>query len=163
MAEEFEYSQGKSAGLLGHEALWYFLHTCFALLTLIIMIVLFGLVGTDANASGPKLFATLLAFVLPLVVGFIVAKRQHDEIATYVWISGLLIFAVACVWVIDLPTGNGLCDDCAGHIFYRLQRTFFSIEHGSGLLAGNGLAIGTWVPLSMFGYAIGARLALNGE
>ena len=161
MAEEIEFSQGKSAGLLGHEALWFFLHTLFALFTLVVMIVIIGLFGPDANASGPKLFGTFFAFVLPLIVGYLVAKRQGDEIATYVWISGLLIFAVACVWVIDLPTGNGLCDDCAGHIFYRLQRTFFSIDHGSGLLAGNGLAIGAWVPLSMFGYAIGARTALN--
>lgn len=162
MAEEIGFTQGKSAGLLGHEALWFFLHTLFALLTLVIMIVVIGLFNPDSNATAPKLLGTLLAFGLPLIVGFIVTKRQGDEIGTYVWVSGLLVFAVACVWVIDLPTGNGLCDDCAGHIFYRLQRTFFSIQHGSGLLAGNGLAIGAWVPLAMFGYAIGARTALNG-
>ncbi len=161
MPEDIGVSQGKSAGLLGHEALWFFLHTLFALGTLVAMIVLIGLFNPDPNGTTPKLLGTLLAFVLPLMVGYTVANRQGDEIATYVWISGLLIFAVACVWVIDLPTGNGLCDDCAGHIFYRLQRTFFSIENGSGLLAGNGLAIGAWVPLSMFGYAIGARTALN--
>ena len=161
MADEIGFSQGKSAGLLGHEALWFVLHTLFALFTLVVMIVVMGLFNPDPNATAPKFLGTMLAFVLPLVIGFIVTKRQGDEIATYVWISGLLVFAVACVWVIDLPTGNGLCDDCAGHIFYRLQRTFFSIEHGSGLLAGNGLAIGAWVPLSMFGYAIGARTALS--
>ena len=43
----------------------------------------------------------------------------------------------------------------------RLWRTFFSISNGSGLMGGDGLIIGTWLPLSMIGYAIGSHFGLE--
>jgi hypothetical protein len=43
----------------------------------------------------------------------------------------------------------------------KLWRTFFSINKNSGLLGGDGILIGTWIPLSMIGYAIGAKIARN--
>jgi hypothetical protein len=159
MAEEIEFSQGKSAGDLGHEALWFTVHTAIALLALAVMIGVIAVLNPAPDASAPKLFGTLLAFVLPMAVGFIFAKVRRDEIATYVWISGMLIFAGACVWVLDLPTGNGLCEHCGA--FEKLWRTFFSIDNGSGLIAGNGLLVGSWMPLSLFGYSFGARFGLN--
>ena len=161
MAEEIEYSQGKSVNELGNEAGWFLIHSVIALVTLFIILGIGMLLHPDPDAAGPKLLGTALAFIAPLIVGFLVAKQQNNDIAEYVWIAGLLIFAVACVWVLDLPTGNGLCDDCAGHAFYRLQRTFFSIDHGSGLIAGNGMLVGTWIPLSLFGYSIGSRFGLS--
>jgi hypothetical protein len=39
--------------------------------------------------------------------------------------------------------------------------TFFAINHGSGLMGGNGLLLGAWVPLSVLGYAAGAAFGLD--
>jgi hypothetical protein len=63
------------------------------------------------------------------------------------------------VYTLDLPTGNGLCNGCGA--VDKLWRTFFTIENNSGLLGGDGILIGTWIPLSMIGYAIGAKIARN--
>ncbi len=74
------------------------------------------------------------------------------------------MFSVVCVWVLDLPTGPGLCEKCdSGHLLERLIRTFFDIKHGSGLMGGDGLLVGTWIPLSMIGYAIGAKFGIHKE
>jgi hypothetical protein len=93
--------------------------------------------------------------------GFLIAKLQQNEIARYIWISGLLVFSVVCVWVLDLPTGNGLCENCGA--VEKLWRTFFDISNGSGLMGGDGLLVGTWMPLAMIAYSIGVRFGLNKE
>lgn len=67
--------------------------------------------------------------------------------------SGYRVFSVMCVWVLDLPTGNGVCENCGA--LDKLWRTFFDTGHGSGLL------VGTWLPLSMIGYAVGAQFGLE--
>ena len=54
-------------------------------------------------------------------------------------------------------TGPGLCESCGAT--EKLWRTFFTFNNGSGLMGGDGLLIGAWIPLSMLGYAIGAKLA----
>ena len=159
MNEDYELSQGKTAGDLGQDALWYTLHTIFAVLVL--MAVVFGIYLThpDPDAPFPKVLGTALGLLVPMIVGFIIAKTRQDLIAKYIWISGLLVFSIVCVWVLDLPTGVGLCDKCGA--VEKLYRTFFDINHGSGLMGGDGLLVGTWIPLSMIGYAMGAKLGLN--
>ena len=159
MAEDFEISQGKTAGDLGREALWFTIHTFIAVLTLIVIVALFWLAHTDPESNTPKLLCTALALIGPMLVGFLIAKARRDDTARYVWISGLLTFAIVCVWVLDLPTGPGLCEHCGA--VSKLTRTFFQINDGSGLMGGDGLLVGTWIPLSMIGYAIGARLGLD--
>jgi hypothetical protein len=111
----------------------------------------------DPDSPTPKLIGTLLALVAPMLGGFLLTRVHANDIARYTWISGLVIFSIVCVWVLDLPTGSGLCENCGAA--EKLWRTFFSINHGSGLMAGDGLMIGTWIPLSMIGYAIGAKFA----
>ena len=93
-----------------------------------------------------------------MIGGFIVAKSNHEPTARYVWVAGLVFFALVCVWVLDLPTGTGLCEKCLA--LEKLFRTFFDINHGSGLMGGDGLLVGTWIPLSMIGYSVGARFGL---
>ncbi|WP_260704913.1 hypothetical protein [Edaphobacter flagellatus] len=154
-----DISQGKSIGDLGREALWFLLHTTLAFLFLVGVVTVMTINHPDPDAQNPKLLATVLAFLVPLVGGFIIAKKQQNDIAGYVWISGMVIFAIVCVWVLDLPTGNGLCENCGA--LEKLWRTFFDIQHGSGLMAGDGLFAGTWIPLSMIGYAMGAKLGLD--
>ena len=98
MTEEVEISQGKSVGELGHEALWFAAYTIIAIITMLLTILTMGAFSPDPDASGPKMLGTFLAFLLPLIVGFLIAKVQHNPIARYVWLAGLLFFAVACVW-----------------------------------------------------------------
>lgn len=154
-----DLSQGKSIGNLGREAGWFLTHTLLALLMLGAVIIGMTMNHPDPDAVNPKLLATALAFIVPMVGGFLIARRSQNDIASYVWISGLVVFAVVCVWVLDLPTGNGLCENCGA--VDKLRRTFFSIQNGSGLMAGDGLLAGTWIPLSMIGYAVGAKFGLD--
>jgi hypothetical protein len=156
-----DITQGKSVGDLGREAFWFLFHSSLAALCLLGVIVVMTMNHPDPDAMNPKLMATGLAFLVPMIGGWMFARNSQNDIARYVWISGLVIFAVACVWVLDLPTGNGLCENCGA--VEKLWRTFFDIEHGSGLMAGDGLVAGTWIPLSMFGYAFGAKFGLRND
>ncbi len=159
MAIKQDISQGKSIGDLGREASWFLTHTVLAVLLLAGMLAAMWMTHPDPDASGPKMLGTVLAFLVPMIGGFIVAKMQQNVIARYVWISGLLYFSVVCVWVLDLPTGNGLCEGCQA--LEKLWRTFFDISNGSGLMGGDGLLYGSWIPLSMIGYSVGARFGLD--
>jgi hypothetical protein len=40
-----------------------------------------------------------------------------------------------------------------------MYRTFFSISHNSGMLGGDGVLIGAWIPLSIIGYSVGAKIS----
>jgi hypothetical protein len=159
MTEDFEISQGKSIGDLGREALWFSAHTIFAVFTLFGIVAVMWMFHPNPDSSNPKLLATLLAVLIPMIVGFLITKVTTNDIGRYVWISGLLIFAIVCVWVIDLPTGPGLCEHCT--LIERLWRTFFDFQHGSGLMGGDGPLIGAWIPLSLFGYAFGSKMAIG--
>ncbi|MDE3106107.1 MAG: hypothetical protein KGK08_13110 [Acidobacteriota bacterium] len=160
MAMKQDIEKSKSLGELGREALWFTTHTLLAILMLAVAIGgMTFFMHPDPDANTPKLIGTGLALVVPLIGGFFIARMQQNDIARYVWISGLLLFSVVCVWVLDLPTGPGLCEKCGA--VEKLWRTFFDITNGSGLMGGDGLLIGTWLPLSMIGYAIGARFGLD--
>jgi hypothetical protein len=159
MANGRDISQDKTIGDLGREALWFLTHTLVAVILLAIAIGVMSLNHPDPDSTMPKLLGTVLAFLVPMIGGFLLARIHHNNVAAYIWISGLVIFSIVCVWVLDLPTGNGLCETCgAGE---KLWRTFFTFSHGSGLMGGDGLLVGSWIPLSMIGYAIGAKLALK--
>jgi hypothetical protein len=154
-----DISHGKSVGELGREALWFLTHTLLALLILGAVIGVITLAHPDQESLSPKLLGTVLAFLVPMIGGFLIARMQQNHISQYVWISGLVVFSIIYVWVLDLPTGNGLCEKCGP--VEKLWRTFVDISHGSGLMAGDGLLAGTWIPLSMIGYAVGAKFALS--
>jgi hypothetical protein len=159
MRNQRENSHDNTVADLGREAVWFLTHTLIALLLLAIVIGVMSLNHPDPDSPAPKQLATILALLVPLVGSFLLARIHHNGVAGSIWISGLAIFSVVFVWVLDLPTGNGLCGACgAGE---KVWRTFFSFTNGSGLMAGDGLLVGAWIPLSMIGYAIGAKLALN--
>jgi hypothetical protein len=157
--DDLKISQAKSIDNLWTEAVWFTLHSALAVFLMFAAIAVFSFTHPSAQDTTPKLIGTALAFFFPMIFGLIIAWRQQNDAARHVWISGVVLFAIACVWVLDLPTGNGLCDHCLA--FEKLRRTFFSIHHGSGLLSGQGLMIGTWIPLSLFGYTLGAKLGLK--
>lgn len=158
MSAEIQY-QSKSLRDLGMEAFWFVTHTAIAVLALGVLLYGGMLLKLDPVAVEPKLLGTACAFFVPLAMGFVIAKWKHNDIARYVWLSGLLLFATVCVWVLDLPTGPGLCEHCGA--VDKLWRTFFDVSHGSGLMGGDGLMVGVWIPLALFGYAIGAGMGLE--
>jgi hypothetical protein len=159
--ESVEIRGNKTTRDLMREAGWFVLYTVLAVVVLIAMLAAFWLVHPNPDASAPKILFTALAFLIPMVVGFGTARIRSDGIAGYVWISGLLFFLVVAVYTLDLPTGNGLCNGCGA--IDKLWRTFFSVDRGSGLLGGDGLVWGTWIPLSMIGFAIGAKVSVSTE
>ena len=158
MINQSDRSRDKSIGDLGREAFWFLMHTLLALVFLAIVLGGISLNHPDPDSPSPKLVGTLMAFLVPMFGGLVIARIQQNRVARYVWISGLVIFSIVCVWVLDLPTGNGLCETCGA--LEKLRRTFFTFTHGSGLMAGDGLLVGAWIPLSMISYAIGARFGL---
>ena len=159
MAEALTNSQDKTAGDLGREAVWFTIHTLIAVLILAVIVVAGMAMHLSMDDKNPKLVVTVLALFVPMIGGFLIARVRHDRVAGNVWISGLLTFSIICVWVLDLPTGPGLCEKCGA--LEKLYRTFFDINNGSGLMGGDGLLVGTWIPLSMIGYAIGAKMGLD--
>jgi len=163
MTAQLEVSRGKSIAELGRDALWFALHTLFAVLILALVWGAITLSHPDPASASPRILATALALLVPMVGGFILARigsaSPSTAVAPYVWISGLLCFAAVSVWVLDLPTGPGLCEACGP--VEKLVRTFFEIDRGSGLMSGDGPLVGAWVPLSMIGYAAGAALGLE--
>lgn len=161
MAEAVEIRGNKSLNDLGWEALSLIVHTMIALVVLAALVGCFALAHPADDASGPKLLCTALAFLVAMIVGYVIARFRKDLIAQYTWIAGMIMFSMVCVWVLDLPTGNGLCNDCGA--VDKLWRTFFSIDHNSGLMGGDGLLIGAWAPLAMIGYSVGAKLGLTSE
>ena len=159
MINERDISQDKTLGDLAREAGWFLTHTLIAFVLLAITIGVISLNHPDPDSTTPKFIGTALAFFIPMAAAYILARIHRNDIAGYIWISGLVIFSVVCVWVLDLPTGPGLCETCGA--VEKLWRTFFTFTNGSGLMGGDGILIGTWIPLSMIGYAMGARFALE--
>ena len=159
MSQQRDISRDKSLGDLAQEAAWFLTHTLIAFLLLVITIGAMSLNHPDPDSAMPKLIGTILALLVPMIGGFAVVRFYRNDIAGYIWISGLVIFSIVCVWVLDLPTGPGLCETCGA--VEKLWRTFFTFTHGSGLMGGDGILVGTWIPLSMIGYAAGARFFLD--
>jgi len=157
--ESVEIRGNKTTGDLAREAGWFALHTLLAVLVLVVIVAVFWVLHVDPDSSLPKIICTALALIVPMGAGFVVGRMVPGTVASHIWISGLLFFLVVCVYTLDLPTGNGLCNGCGA--VDKLWRTFFTIEKNSGLLGGDGILIGTWIPLSMIGYSIGAKLARN--
>lgn len=159
MAGYRDISHDKTMGDLAREAFLFLTHTVIAVILLAITVGVMSLNHPDPDSSTPKLFGTILALVVPMIGSFLLARIHHNNVAVYVWISGLIFFSVVCVQVLNLPTGNGLCENCRAA--EKVWRTFFTFDQGSGLMGGDGLLIGTWIPLSMIGYALGAKLAIK--
>jgi hypothetical protein len=159
MTVKQDISQDKTMGDLTREAFLFLTHTLVALILLAIVIGVMSMNNPDPDSTAPKLFATILAFFAPLIGGLLLARIHRSSIATYTWISAVVFFSIICIRVLDLPTGNGLCESCTA--VEKIWRTFFTFSYGSGLMAGNGPLVGAWIPLSLIGYAIGAKLAIK--
>lgn len=141
---------------LSHQAITFSLHTFFAIGAWIAMIM----VGYAINPTYvPQWIVLILSILVPLFAGNVIVKFKPDEMATQVWLAGLILFLMICLWILDMPTGPNACFQCDATA--KLTRTLFSWPSPSGLIDNNGPFFGTWPAAALLGYSIGARLGLR--
>jgi hypothetical protein len=141
---------------LSQQALSFALHTILAVGSWLLLM----LAGYALNpASVSQMIVLLLSILVPMLAGNLVARFRRDEMATHVWLVGLIWLLIVSLWVLDMPTGPNACYQCSAT--EKLTRTFFSLPRPSGLVDDNGPFFGTWPAAAMLGYSIGARLALR--
>jgi hypothetical protein len=107
----------------------------------------------------PQSAILLVSFCIPLIAGFIVNRFRQDEMATLVWLLGLTWILVIALWILDMPTGPNACFQCDAT--EKITRTFFSLPSPGGLIDNDGPFLGTWPAAALFGYALGARMAIR--
>ena len=139
---------------LGSQALSCFLHTLLALGTWV-GLMFAGYALNPQGVSQPLIL--VLSMVVPMVTGYIVSRFWRSEMATVVALLGVIWVLLFCIWLLDLPTGPNMCDQCAAT--ERLSRTLFSFPSPSGLLDDNGPFFATWPAAALIGYSIGAMFA----
>ena len=78
-----DITQGKSLGDLGREAFWFLTHSTLAFVILVLVIGVMTLTHPDPEALGPKALGTVLAFLVPMIGGFLIARMQHRAITAH--------------------------------------------------------------------------------
>jgi hypothetical protein len=138
-----------------HQAFWFFLHALLALLAWA------GLMfaGDILHPQISQTVILLLSFAVPLIAGNLINRARQDDMATLVWLIGMIWILMVSLWVLDMPTGPNECFQCDATD--KLTRTFFSLPRPSGLIDNDGPFLGTWPTAALIGYSIGARLALR--
>lgn len=109
--------------------------------------------------EAPPMAILGLSVLAPLLVGFVAMKIHPSEMATAVWLMGLIWLLIVALWILDMPTGPNECFQCGAT--EKLTRTFFSLPSPSGLIDNDGPFLGTWPAAALVGYAIGARLGMR--
>lgn len=146
--------EDEASNKLSRQALSFSLHILIALGAWLA----FMLLGSAINPAGvPQGVILLLSALIPLAVGYLVVRRRPSDMAAHIWLAGLIWMLIVSLWILDMPTGPNMCNDCGASD--KLVRTLFSIPQPSGLIDNNGPFICTWPAAAMLGYAIGARLA----
>ena len=141
---------------LGKQAVSFFGHALLALCAWIALMLL----GYAVNPEDLSQMITLAASALiPLLLGFIVNRVRQSEMATAVWLLGVIWFMIVALWIVDMPTGPNQCFNCG--LGDKHLRTFLSLPIPSGLIDDDGPFLGTWPAAALIGYAIGARLAMR--
>ncbi len=141
---------------LSRQAISFFLHTFLAVIAWMALMAA-GYALNPVSVSQP--IVLVLSIVIPLIAGNIVARLRPEEMATHVWLVGLIWLLIVSLWVLDMPTGPNECFQCGAT--EKLTRTFFSLPRPSGLIDDNGPFFGTWPAAALLGYSMGARLALR--
>ena len=91
-----------SPSKLSQQALWFGIHTCLALGSWLLLMF----VGYALQPSGiSQLIITVLSLAVPLLVGFFVTRSRQDEMASVVWLAGLIWMLIANLWILDMPAG----------------------------------------------------------
>jgi len=138
------------------QVLSFSLHAFLALGSWVVLMF----VGYTVNPQGAsQSLILLLSLAVPMVTGYIVSRFWQSEMATVIALLGVIWVLLFSIWVLDLPTGPGMCDQCAAT--ERLARTLFSFPSPSGLLDNNGPIFATWPAAALIGYSIGSKLAMR--
>lgn len=148
--------ENRSASRLIRQALSFFLHALLAVGSWLALMLVGYLINPQNVSQGLIL---LLSIAVPLVVGFIVTRVRQDDMATVVWLLGLIWLMIVSLWIVDMPTRPNECLQCT--VTQKLTRTLFSLPTPSGLIDDDGPFIGTWPAAAMIGYSIGAAFALR--
>jgi hypothetical protein len=141
---------------LGNQALSLFGHALLALCAWTALMLL-GYVLEPRNV--PQTVILTASILMPLLLGLVVNRVRQSEMATVVWLLGVIWFMIVALWIVDMPTGPNQCFNCG--LGEKLSRTFFSLPNPSGLIDDDGPFLGTWPAAALIGYSIGARLAMN--
>ena len=146
----------KKPSKLSSQAVRFFLHTALAIGSWLVLMLL----GYALNPAGvSQLIILILSLCVPLLVGFSVTSYRPDDMASVVWLVGLIWMLIVSLWILDMPTGPNACFQCDAT--EKLTRTFFSFPRPSGLIDNDGPFLGTWPAVALAGYSIGARIAFR--
>ncbi|HKF46300.1 MAG TPA: hypothetical protein VKB38_03010 [Terracidiphilus sp.] len=141
---------------LSHQVVAFFLHSVIALgAWLALMLVGYALNPRSVSQS----VILALSIAVPLIVGLFIARVKPEEMAGHVWLAGVIWLLIVSLWILDMPTGPNLCNQCGAT--EKLTRTLFSLPQPSGLIDDNGPFFGTWPAAALIGYAIGVKVALR--
>jgi hypothetical protein len=139
---------------LSQHVLWFLIHTVIALASWLAL--MFAGYALNPPAVSQTLILGLSIFV-PMLTGHIVARLHPDNIATNVWLLGLIWLLIIGIWILYMPTGPDRCFQCGAT--EKLSRTLLSIPKPSGLIDDDGPFLGTWPVAALVGYSIGAWFA----
>jgi len=145
----------QSTSKLSTQALSFFLHSLLALASWMALMLL----GYAINPSGVPNSSFFCC--RPPCARRRIPGRTHlsREMATLVWLLGIIWFLIVCLWVLNMPTGPNQCLQCEAT--EKLTRTFFSLPSPSGLIDNDGPFIGTWPAVALVGYSMGAKLGFR--
>jgi hypothetical protein len=153
----FDEDEGaKTEATLGKQTISFFAHALLALISWIVLMLL-GYVWNPENL--PQTIILTASIFVPLFVGLAVNRVRQAEMASAVWLLGLIWFMIVALWVVDMPTSPNQCFQCT--LSEKLSRTFLSLPSPSGLIDDDGPFLGTWPAAALIGYAIGAKLAMK--
>ena len=151
-----ESGEEMSLSKLSRQALWFLIHTVLALASWLFLMLL----GYALNPEGiSQLLILVVSILVSLAVGHFVTRLHPDDMAAAVWLVGLIWLLIISLWILDMPTGPNQCFQCDAT--EKLARTFLSIPKPSGLIDDDGPFLATWPAAALFGYSIGAWLALR--
>ncbi len=148
--------QPRKETTLGRQAASFFAHALLALAAWAALMVT-GYIVNPAYVSQNAILAA--SVLIPLILGLLVNRSRQSEMASAVWLLGIIWFMIVALWIVDMPTGPNQCFQCT--LGEKLSRTFLSLPTPSGLIDDDGPFLGTWPAAALVGYAIGARLAIK--
>lgn len=151
-----ENEQDRYSTKLSDQAISFFTHTILAVgVWLLLMLAGYALNPPQVSQA----IILVLSLLVPLGAGFFINRFRQDDMATAVWLVGLILLLILSLWILDMPTGPNACFQCGAT--EKLTRTFFSLPSPSGLIDNDGPFFGTWPAAALMGYSIGAKLALH--
>jgi hypothetical protein len=138
------------------QAIWFVAHCGLAIAAWLVLMLL----GYAFNPTGiSQMVILLLSLAVPMLAGLAVTTLRQDQMATRVWLIGLIWLLIISLYVLDMPTAPNQCLKCDATD--KLTRTLFSWPQPSGLIDDDGPFLGTWPAAALIGYSIGARFGLR--